>query len=220
MKRSSIIAMVVALVASPALAVSPGSIELGRQLFEKNWSHGNPAITSDGLGPLFNANSCVACHNQGGVGGAGDSRFNAKTIGIESINISGDRIESDDLIKSLVSTFHPGFVSPDGALINTLSLSHHGGSPQFQKARAALMAQVNSRFSTEGGSLDAAEVRQAYATPILFSNKVDGRTITIRARLFQRNTSPLYGIALIDKIDKRLIEEQVRIQKKLSLIHI
>ena len=211
--RTMIFATIAVLMSYPVLGASPASIEQGRQLFEKNWTHGNPAISSDGLGPLFNAKSCVACHNQGGVGGAGDSRFNAKTIGIESINISGGPITSDDVVKSLVSTFHPGFVGSNGLLTNTLSLSHHGGSPLFQKSRTAMMSQIDSRFSVEGGSLTPAEVRRASATPILFNNQVDGRAITIRARLFQRNTSPLFGIALIDKIDGRLIEEQARIQK-------
>ena len=31
------------------------------------------ARDGDGIGPVFNAKSCVACHFQGGVGGAGDA---------------------------------------------------------------------------------------------------------------------------------------------------
>ena len=44
----------------------------GRELFVKTWEPGEPSpIGGDGLGPLYNEQSCVACHHLGGVGGAG-----------------------------------------------------------------------------------------------------------------------------------------------------
>src|SRR5262245_3757440 len=36
----------------------------------------------DGIGPLFNATSCVACHHVGGVGGAGGLKHNVTTYTI------------------------------------------------------------------------------------------------------------------------------------------
>jgi CxxC motif-containing protein (DUF1111 family) len=36
----------------------------------------DPQAKGDGLGPVFNANSCLACHFQGGVGGGGDAVHN------------------------------------------------------------------------------------------------------------------------------------------------
>ena len=48
------------------------SLRLGRELFERVWSRNDPrSHGGDGLGPVFNAQSCVACHNLGGPGGAG-----------------------------------------------------------------------------------------------------------------------------------------------------
>ncbi|MEM6693029.1 MAG: di-heme oxidoredictase family protein, partial [Planctomycetota bacterium] len=70
-------------------AVGPDLITTGRHLFEQTWKHGNPTFGSDGLGPLFNGISCATCHNQGGIGGAGESKFNAQTIGIEHLKIVG-----------------------------------------------------------------------------------------------------------------------------------
>jgi CxxC motif-containing protein (DUF1111 family) len=47
-------------------------LALGRALFEREWKAGEPASPGgDGLGPNFNDVSCVACHNLGGIGGAG-----------------------------------------------------------------------------------------------------------------------------------------------------
>ena len=44
----------------------------GRELFVREWLPGDSrSHGGDGLGPMFNESSCVACHNQGGVGGGG-----------------------------------------------------------------------------------------------------------------------------------------------------
>jgi len=43
----------------------------GRELFLREWTVADPLTGGDGLGPVYNATSCVACHDLGGVGGAG-----------------------------------------------------------------------------------------------------------------------------------------------------
>lgn len=49
----------------------------GRQLFEHEWTHADPlSEKGDGLGPVFNAKSCVECHFQGGIGGGGPNEKN------------------------------------------------------------------------------------------------------------------------------------------------
>lgn len=48
----------------------------GQSLFVHQWEPNDPRAHGDGLGPVFNAKSCVACHFQGGVGGGGDTRHN------------------------------------------------------------------------------------------------------------------------------------------------
>lgn len=54
----------------------------GLTLFEHEWQpHDTMASASgDGLGPVFNARSCVACHFQGGVGGGGGNEQNVKVF--------------------------------------------------------------------------------------------------------------------------------------------
>ena len=55
----------------------------GRQLFEHKWTeYDSLAGGGDGLGPVFNATSCVECHFQGSVGGAGPNKFNVTTFEI------------------------------------------------------------------------------------------------------------------------------------------
>ena len=82
----------VALVKSPAapgrfrsLGTAGGSSEkalaAGRELFERVWVKNDPrGHRGDGLGPVFNGQSCVGCHNLGGTGGAGGADRNIEIV--------------------------------------------------------------------------------------------------------------------------------------------
>ncbi len=56
---------------------SAAEISAGKELFEREWAANDPQASGDGLGPVFNAKSCVACHSQGGTGGGGGVNRNA-----------------------------------------------------------------------------------------------------------------------------------------------
>jgi cytochrome c peroxidase len=71
-------------------------IAAGRELFEREWSEHDPMSHGDGLGPVFNARSCAACHFQGGLGGGGGVEHNA--VGFEVFPRPGD------------PTFHTGTI--------------------------------------------------------------------------------------------------------------
>lgn len=63
----------------PVLYAPRASAELksaGLELFRHQWEPHDPLTQGDGLGPVFNARSCVECHSQGGVGGGGDNKHN------------------------------------------------------------------------------------------------------------------------------------------------
>jgi CxxC motif-containing protein (DUF1111 family) len=56
----------------PKLKFDVATSQAGRDLFLHEWTPGDPlAASGDGLGPVFNANSCVACHRQAQPGGGG-----------------------------------------------------------------------------------------------------------------------------------------------------
>jgi CxxC motif-containing protein (DUF1111 family) len=64
---------------------APVSVEtsrLGRELFVHHWTERDPLTGGDGLGPVYNASSCVECHNQGGVGGGGPAGNNVTVYAI------------------------------------------------------------------------------------------------------------------------------------------
>jgi CxxC motif-containing protein (DUF1111 family) len=57
------------------------TIAEGRALFEREWQPGDSRTHGgDGLGPVYNDSSCVACHNQGGTGGAGSTGKNVDIV--------------------------------------------------------------------------------------------------------------------------------------------
>src|SRR5690349_18313808 len=60
---------------------SDEAIAAGAEIFQHEWTE-NDALAGggDGLGPVFNASSCVACHFQGGVGGGGSIEHNVRTF--------------------------------------------------------------------------------------------------------------------------------------------
>ena len=67
---------------------SASEIAAGRELFEREWSPNDTMSHGDGLGPVFNARSCAACHFQGGLGGGGANEHNA--VGFEVLPRPGD----------------------------------------------------------------------------------------------------------------------------------
>src|SRR4051794_11685069 len=77
----------------PAAAPAPTESEAreGRDLFLHTWTvNDSLAGGGDGLGPVFNAASCVACHKQGGVGGGGPLENNVNAFAVR------DRVHPDD----------------------------------------------------------------------------------------------------------------------------
>jgi CxxC motif-containing protein (DUF1111 family) len=54
-------------------------VQAGETLFNHKWTEKDPLAVAnggDGLGPVFNANSCATCHHKGGVGGSGGNDHN------------------------------------------------------------------------------------------------------------------------------------------------
>ena len=60
--------------------VTPEQLAAGKVLFEHEWTVDDPLAGGDGLGPVFNARSCVECHFQGGVGGGGPNKHNVSAF--------------------------------------------------------------------------------------------------------------------------------------------
>ncbi len=65
--------------------ITPEKVAAGRILFEHDWTVDDPLCgDGDGLGPVFNATSCVACHFQSGVGGSSGNAHNVSSFEIQT----------------------------------------------------------------------------------------------------------------------------------------
>jgi CxxC motif-containing protein (DUF1111 family) len=64
-------------------SIDVAAAQAGKELFLHEWTPRDPlANGGDGLGPVFNARSCVECHRQGGAGGSGPFETNVNVFTI------------------------------------------------------------------------------------------------------------------------------------------
>ena len=58
-------------------------------LFSHEWTEHDPLTRGDGLGPVFNARSCVECHSQAAPGGGGPVEKNVTVYGLVTPDTHG-----------------------------------------------------------------------------------------------------------------------------------
>jgi len=104
--------------------IAAENVDAGRELFSHEWRQKDPRSSQgDGLGPMFNDVSCIACHKQGAVGGGGPveknvqvgSVFAAGLVHAESAKeaAAGQRAE--------LETIHPGFLKARSVVLHRSS---------------------------------------------------------------------------------------------------
>ena len=151
--------------------VTPKRVAAGKTLFEHEWKIGDSLCGGgDGLGPVFNARSCAACHFQGGLGGSSDNRFNVTSFEVIS---EGERIKS--------GIVHANSISPR--------------QRETEKQVNALFPETVQRsiVQNEATMSDCAPGRsQAIARQVI---EIDDPVIFQKL-----NSPALFGVGLIDKI--------------------
>jgi CxxC motif-containing protein (DUF1111 family) len=74
----------------PRHDLEPAEVRQGQMLFSHEFTVKDPLCPNgDGLGPVFNASSCVACHHQGGAGGSGGLEHNVTTFVVRGTSRQG-----------------------------------------------------------------------------------------------------------------------------------
>src|SRR5690606_10234257 len=100
-----------------------------------------------GLGPLFNHVSCVSCHHSGGVGGAGDHRFNPRTFAIQQLRFNARGTKQN--LTQAIASINPLLLAPGGTMSNSVVIPRHGGSAQFAQLRSELVASFNPHWDSD-----------------------------------------------------------------------
>jgi len=206
--RSALIATLLAvsscLLIGVAEAQSPSQVlAIGRVMFEREWEVGEPASPGgDGLGPNFNDVSCVACHHLGGIGGAGPVEKN-----VDMLSLSPDRrMLTHGQLRRLVD-LHPGFFLKDGEINSSIVLHRFSINEKYGELRRKIVG--------EGSHLQPHEVvrtllqRQLSDAPLKSVKAAD--LPLVRG---QRNTTALFGAAVIDAIPDDVLHRIAQQQAK------
>ena len=127
----------------------------GRELFMREWVPGDSrSHGGDGLGPLYNETSCVACHSLGGPGGAGSASKNVDIVTLvrgRAIRASGEALAGAEL-----EEFHPGFTSSPSVMLHRF-----GTDPEYRIWRLRRVAGVEfADMAKEGGLQEMEQVRE------------------------------------------------------------
>ena len=188
------------------------SVEVGKELFHREWLPDDPrSHGGDGLGPVFNESSCVACHNQGGAGGGGAASNNVAILTIAP-NFQVTRLSDEQrtaLLQELSALRVAVGLSPaDKSTLSTASLvihrfglsDQHGQwktsfpaqlAVQQQQAMPTIQPVAHAAFSQQAAPMQRFETPQAVAVSAFSAN--DNLLNRFASRLQQFQSSSTTG---------------------------
>ncbi len=206
-----------------------GPAELGAELFLKEWTPGEPSRHGgDGLGPVYNDTSCVACHNLGGVGGAGPKSKNVHLLSASVTPVEtrpGDlfaesralrrelmakratrrgkelpkpRANDEPVDRNPLMEFHPGFRESSTVMVHRYGIGKGYESWRIRTLDPDRGELFSTRFGGEGATLQRSATALAFSIPVEY-----GHFTLSRAEI---NPAPLFGVGLIDAIPDAAIE--------------
>ena len=202
-------------------ASADDEIEGGKKLFEREWTYEAPLklakndgenesafitrltkLPGDGLGPMFNATSCEACHAKGG--GAGVERnvtlltLDPRSDALKNRRFSGE--ENDANMKETrrqLLKLYPALLSPGGQLAMDIVVHEASARPFYHEIRRDVGRYIpggapDQWFISEKRTIDAIANQPVLA----------GRMEDLDYYLSQRNSPPLFGLGMIDRVDR------------------
>ena len=193
----------------------------GRELFERVWEKDDPrSHGGDGLGPVFNATSCAACHQLGGLGGAGGIDRNIEIATPMEQSAGGAGYSYAFSMDYGTGRFDyrmgnaPANSSPPGMWY---SMDYGAGRFEYGMGNASANSS-RPRSQLDPRSLAAIHpafresrsvVLHQYGTDPAYNawrGSVPGQHGSIMVRTSERNPPALFGAGLIDAIPDEAIE--------------
>jgi len=182
---------------------SDDALTLGERLFRQDFAeYDGYFLGGDGLGPMFNGNSCVECHHQGGDGGGGGLKHNVDIITITDRTLS-------QVSQAELTAIHSGFQDAGGAFVPAIVLHQFSTDDRYASARQRLMGKPWIQVEDDEAALATLLKR----SPHRLLNPT-GSTYLVHS---QRNTPALFGIGLIDQIPDKLILDQANREKRFGV---
>lgn len=190
----------------------------GKELFTREWLPGDKrSHAGDGLGPLFNARSCVACHHLGGVGGAGPMHLNVTVVSASLDSPSRGFFEAlfgarpkppQQPARSKLADIHPAL-----ARENSFPLHRFGTDKEFARWQQKLF---NLPEDIEVNDL---ERLLSEVDLIILDNQSTSRDLgvaTLVLRRSRRSAPPLFGLGVIDQIPERALMDAAAAQARIA----
>jgi len=171
----------------PARSAPPEKELSPSELFTRTWKYDDDASPAgDGLGPMFNGRSCVECHNQGGIGGAGAAKHDVEMLVLiapekPSLSVRAKFAEQ-------AAKIHPALIL-SGRARPSITLHKFGRNEAYDKWRHVLSMLVD----------------------YLPAEEVPGR---VAMQVVKRNTPSLLGAGQIDAIHPGVLSDIAAQQAK------
>jgi RNA polymerase sigma factor (sigma-70 family) len=173
----------------------------GAILFSKEWMPNDPrSHGGDGLGPVYNEASCVACHGLGGAGGAGPESKNVVLI-TASPNGCGASVSPEKI--------HPGFRGSQSDVLHRYGTEPEYASWQKRFNASNREGQTNApstrREESVDGRIQALKEQTSPGRRIRERSDVQRSMNGFNVSISERNTPPLFGVGLIDEIPSEVL---------------
>ena len=209
------------------------ALAAGKELFTREWLHGDKrSFAGDGLGPVFNARSCVACHHQGDIGGAGTRDTNATLVSVFVTDARADRVitgilvgSDSDRAKKLkqpdrgkMAAIHPALRTE-----SSFPLHRFGSETAFLKWKTQILSGDRVSNDASGTATDLEKHARLMLNLDLTSSfrgvegsrEIDGATLALIPS--QRNAPALFGMGLIDRISESVFDDVASEQAKAAM---
>lgn len=168
----------------------------GMRHFRRTFSAVNEPGKGDGLGPLFNADSCITCHPAGGAAG---NEHNVQLITLSPTRNAGtddlDQLKARSRISGLLPTRNS----------TSFMLPRHSTRADYDLWRRQLMGLVGDSDSEIRNKRIERTRARAFAKrkPVHVLRTAHRHQIV----LSERNTPALHGAGLIDRISKQTLQQ-------------
>jgi len=206
----------------------------GRALFEREWTPGVPSTRGgDGLGPVYNDTSCVACHNLGGTGGGGPQsknvhflnsaltpvpdekelmaefqmrqrKFQVDMAKRRGMKLPPFRKKGDAVDREPLIRLHAGFRNAA-----TVALPRYGPEADYESWRLYVLAPDSTVFIFGDRAVN---LQQRAAQTLRPSIPHEYGHFTLSTS--ERNPPPLFGAGLIDAIPEGVLENAAATKRR------
>lgn len=180
------------------------AVREGERLFVKSFTSGPTPTGGDGLGPLFNHVSCVACHRQGAIGGAGDIEFNVTLLSAQVA--PGKRAPESKVLLRTLRSIHPAFVAAGDRIVPTILLHRFGVDERYFDRWTALGGKYVPLDLSKSERLRLQQDLTKNPLPML------KRMNNVQLMQSQRNTTALFGAGLIDRLPDQVFHDLAKRQ--------